>query len=167
MIVEDQTFIREMLVEMVGALPEFEMVAEAARLDDGLRMARRLRPEVVILDWTFPGGGGAAFLRCLWEYRIVARVLVLSAGSEESAIRAALTGGARGYLEKGATLGELLHALRTVAGGGAYFGAAAAAAVERMLKADGLSSARVEQSVQEFPVVVSAGPGDSPPPPSA
>ncbi len=167
MIVEDQTSIREMLVEMVSALPEFEMVAEAGRVDEGLRMVRRLRPDVVILDWTFPGGGGAAFLRGLWEYRVVARVLVLSAGCEESAIRAALTGGARGYLEKGATLAELLHGLRTVAGGGAYFGAAAAAAVERMLKADALSKARLEQSARELPVVVPTGPEDSAPPSSA
>lgn len=167
MIVEDQTSIREMLVEMVNALPEFEMVGEAGRLDEGFRMVRRLRPDVVILDWTFPGGGGAAFLRGLWENRNVARVLVLSAGCEESAIRAALTGGARGYLEKGANLTELLHALRTVAGGGAYFGASAAAEVERMLKADALSQARLEQSDLELSLVAPTGPGDFPPPPAA
>ncbi len=134
LIVEDHASIREMLAEVVGSMPEFEVVAGAGDVDEALRIARKVVPDVVILDWLFPGGGGAAFLSGLRSHRIKSHVLVLSAGVGDEPIREALTSGARGYVEKTANLSELIQALRVVAAGGAYFGPVAAGVVERLLQ---------------------------------
>lgn len=135
MIVEDQRSIREMLAVALGEMDDFEVVAEAGELDEALQMALRTRPEVVILDWIFPGGGGAGFLRAMQAHRVPAHVLVMSAATDEGTVREALTSGAKGYIEKVAGLDEFMTALRAVAGGGAFFGPVVAKIVERLVQA--------------------------------
>ena len=134
LIVEDQISIREMLATLIAGMPEFEVVAEAGSVDEALRLLQRTKPEVVILDWMFPGGGGPAFLRGMQTERLFSHVLVMSADTEDDAVREALTGGAKGYIEKVADLDEFMRALRTVATGGAYFGPVVASVVERLVK---------------------------------
>ena len=99
-----------------------------------LRLARRVQPDVVVLDWVFPGGGGAGFLQAMQANRLHSHVLVMSAGTEEDAIRVALTNGAKGYIEKTADLEEFMRALRTVGAGGVFFGPTVAGVVERLVK---------------------------------
>jgi DNA-binding NarL/FixJ family response regulator len=137
LIVEDQITVREMLAAVLGAMPEFVVVAEAGDVDEALRLARRVQPDVVVLDWVFPGGGGAGFLRAMQATRLQSQVLVMSASTEEGAIREALTNGARGYIEKVADLEDFMRALRTVAAGGVFFGPAVASVVERLVKRPG------------------------------
>lgn len=137
LLVEDQITVREMLAAVLGATPEFVVVAEAGDVDEALRLVRRVQPDVVILDWIFPGGGGAGFLRAMQASRLHSEVLVMSASTEEAAVREALTSGAKGYIEKTAALEEFMRALRTVAAGGVYFGPAVAGVVERLVKRTG------------------------------
>lgn len=134
MIVDDQASIREMLADVVGAMEGFEVVAGAGDFDEAVKVARKLQPDVVILDWLFPGGGGASFLAEMKTSRIQSQVLVLSAGTGDGAIHEALTSGARGYVEKGANLTDLMQALRVVSTGGAYFGPVASEVVGRLVQ---------------------------------
>ena len=134
LIVEDQTAIRQMLKVVLDAMPDFQVAGEADELPRALRLMRRLKPDVVVLDWIFPGGGGAGILRAIQAERLHCNVLVMSAGTEKADIREALTTGAKGYVEKVANLGEFMAALRAVAGGGVYFGPAVAGIVEQMVK---------------------------------
>lgn len=133
LIVEDHVTLREMLADFISQKPEFEVVGQADTLDEALRLARATQPDVVILDWLFPGGGGEAFLREMRPSRLHSFVLVLTGNACEEAVRTALTAGARGFYEKGSSLDEFFTALRTVAAGGAYFGPVASEIVERLL----------------------------------
>lgn len=133
-IVDDQASIREMLAEVVGAMEGFEVVAEAGDFDAAVKVVRKQEPDVVILDWLFPGGGGASFLAEMKVSRIQSQVLVLSAGTGDGAIHEALTSGARGYVEKGANLTDFMQALRVVSAGGAYFGPVASEVVGRLVQ---------------------------------
>lgn len=135
MLVEDQTTIREMLSEVLARMPEFQVVAQAGNLEEALRLACEAQPEIIILDWLFPGGGGLEFLRAMRPLRVPGHVIVLTGNTTEEAVGEALMYGARGFFEKTGNLDEFLHALHTVAAGGAYFGPEAAAIVDRLVKA--------------------------------
>ena len=156
MIVEDQISIRQMLAVMIGAMPEFEVAGQAGEVDEALRLACRLRPDVVILDWIFPGGGGAGFLQAMQSSRLPGHVLVMSAGTDGEAIREALTSGAKGYIEKVASIDEFKRALRAVAGGGVYFGPVVAGVVERLVKYPAYTTERFENvRVMALPAMAS------------
>jgi DNA-binding NarL/FixJ family response regulator len=133
MIVEDLVALREMLADVLAQKPEFEIVAQAESLDEALRLARSTQPDVVVLDWCFPGGGGESFLREMRKNRLQAHVLVLTGNINEDSVRIALLGGARGFFEKGGNLDEFFVALRSVAAGGAYFGPMASTIVGRLV----------------------------------
>lgn len=134
LLIEDQTAIRQMLAAVFQGTDDFEVVGEAEDVEEALKLTRRLEPDVIVLDWMFPGGGGAGFLRAMQAERLHSNVLVMSAGTEESAVREALTNGAKGYIEKVASLEELMAAVRAVAVGGVFFGPVVAGIVEQLVK---------------------------------
>lgn len=133
MLIEDHLAIRQMLAAALASLPEFEIVAEAGDLTEAVRLAGETNPDVVVLDWVFPGGGGAQFLDAKRADRLPGHVLVLSANTRREVVREALRSGARGFFEKAGNLAEFVCALRTVAAGGAYFGPKASMIVKRLV----------------------------------
>jgi DNA-binding NarL/FixJ family response regulator len=141
MIVEDQATIREMLVVVLAQMPEFEIVAQAATFEEAWEQVVRTEPDLVVLDWAFPGGGGSAFLAAVRAERLRCRVLVLTGNTSEEMVREALSLGARGVFEKGGNLEEFFGALRTVAGGGAYFGPMVAGIVQHLIDVQAASPA--------------------------
>lgn len=146
MIVEDHTALREMLADVLAKMPEYEVVAQAESLDEALQLARTTQPDVVILDWFFPGGGGEGFLRGMRPNRLQSHVLVLTGNISEDSVRAALMAGARGFYEKGANLDEFFVALRTVSAGGAYFGPMASKIVGRLVDTKPLAAREEPQA---------------------
>lgn len=137
LIVEDQSTIREMLVAVLTGLPEFEVVGEAATFAEAWEQVNRCRPDVVVLDWVFPGGGGSAFLAAMRHDRLRCRVLVLTGNTSEELVKEALSAGARGVFEKGGNLQEFFRALRTVASGGAFFGPTVSDIVKHLIETQG------------------------------
>jgi DNA-binding NarL/FixJ family response regulator len=134
LIVEDHTAIRQMVAVLVKSLPEFEMVGQAGTLEEAKRLAGELRPDVVVLDWMFPGGTGAEFLAQLKLEARLSEVLIFSATTSAHAVREALMGGAKGFVEKGASVAELTDAIRAVAAGRVYFGPVVARIVEELVR---------------------------------
>jgi DNA-binding NarL/FixJ family response regulator len=123
-----------MLAAFLNSLPDFAVVGEAGTVEEATRLAGESRPDLVVLDWLFPGGGGAKFLARLKTAASLAQVLVFSATASPHAVREALTGGAKGFVEKGASMAELTKALRAVATGGVYFGPASARTVDELVR---------------------------------
>jgi DNA-binding NarL/FixJ family response regulator len=107
-------------------MPETELVGEACTEDEAVAQALSLRPDVVLMDLTLPGGSGIAA-----THRIVAElpntaVLVVTMLEDRDALLAAMRAGARGYLLKGADGEQTLRAIRAVADGEAIFSPAMA-----------------------------------------
>jgi len=116
LLVEDHELYRQGLDEMLRG-EGFAVVGQAGRGADGVALALRARPDVVVMDLNLPGLPGAEATR-----RIVAEapevcvlVLTISTGSVE--LLDALLAGARGYLVKGAPLADLARGVRAVAAG--------------------------------------------------
>jgi DNA-binding NarL/FixJ family response regulator len=121
-IIEDQTAIREMIVEIIKTIGDFEVVAESGTGQDGLETCMDTKPDFVVLDIMLPGLNGAEVLRRLLKQLPHTRVLIFSGYENPSLVRDLLQSGAHGFVEKSAPLSELRKGIEIVSGGGSYFG---------------------------------------------
>jgi DNA-binding NarL/FixJ family response regulator len=121
LIADDQPLMRSALRMSLAAEPDLRVVAEAADGLQAVQLARRLRPDIVVMDVRMPKLDGVAATRQLTEAhdgkRI--RVLVITTFDLDEYIVEALRAGASGFLLKDVTPQELVHAVRVIAAGDA------------------------------------------------
>jgi DNA-binding NarL/FixJ family response regulator len=108
---------------VLGVLTEFELVGTAATGREAVDIATECRPDVVVMDLHMPDLNGVEATRALLAEHPEVAVLILTMFDDDDMLVAALRAGARGYLLKGASHTDIVQALRTIAGGGAVFGA--------------------------------------------
>jgi DNA-binding NarL/FixJ family response regulator len=124
---------------MLGAAPGLQVVGEAADGVEALVVARRTRPDVVLMDLRMPGGDGVtatAALRSGADPGQAPRVLVLTTYATSREVHAALEAGATGYVLKDAPREELFAAVRAAARGESVLSAAAATQVVNRLRGE-------------------------------
>lgn len=120
-VVEDQTAICELIIEMLEARGGYRVLGSTADGLEGLALARQLKPDILILDILLPGISGLEVLRQLHETQPELKVLVFSAKSEKQLARGLLKVGVRGYVPKSARLSELRQAVDAVSAGDTWF----------------------------------------------
>jgi DNA-binding NarL/FixJ family response regulator len=123
LIVDDHPIFRDGLAGLLATLPEVEVAATAGTAEEALAALTRTSPDVVLMDINLPGTSGVEATRRVSQIAPATAVLVISMVDDDDSVFAALTAGARGYVLKGASAAEITAALRTVAAGGAVFGA--------------------------------------------
>ncbi|QYM80596.1 response regulator transcription factor [Horticoccus luteus] len=126
-IVEDQTAIREMLVEILRSDPNYQLVGESGDGQQALSVIQEIKPDLLVLDAKLPGLNGVDLLRRIAKKLPDMRVLVFSGHENPVLVRDMLEAGAHGFVEKTAGLFEFKKGLETVSQGGTYFGPAVAA----------------------------------------
>ena len=119
-LVDDHTLIREGLRVLLQTATDIAVVGEAENGVAALALARRVVPDIVVLDLDMPGGDGATALAALQAELPEVRVLVLTMYAEQARLVPLLEAGARGYLTKEAASRELVEAIRVVAAGEVY-----------------------------------------------
>jgi DNA-binding NarL/FixJ family response regulator len=123
LIVDDHPIFRDGLAGLLATLPEVEVAATAGTAEEALAALTRTSPDVVLMDINLPGTSGVEATRQVSQIAPATAVLVISMVDDDDSVFAALAAGARGYVLKGASAAEITAALRTVAAGGAVFGA--------------------------------------------
>ena len=121
-IIEDQTAIREMLVEILASDKSYRLVGQCGDGHTGLQMCLELKPDLVVLDAMLPGMNGVEMLRRLTRRLPGLRVLIFSGNENPVVVREMLEAGASGFVEKTAGIQEFKKGLATIALGGTYFG---------------------------------------------
>ncbi len=101
--------------------PGVEIAGEAATVADAVRMIEELGPDVVLLDVHMPDGGGVEVLRRAGEMESPPRFLALSVSDAAEDVIAVIRAGARGYVTKSISSGELTAAIERVHEGDAVF----------------------------------------------
>jgi len=127
LVVDDQTLIRSAIVDLVGHADGLQVVGEAGDGARAVELARRLRPDVVLMDIRMPGTDGIAATRAICSDPALAdvRVLVLTTFEEDRYIVGALRAGASGFLGKGSEPEQIVGAVRAVHRGDALLSPAA------------------------------------------
>jgi len=126
LVVDDHPLFRGGVQSLLDSVPDMEVVAVAADGEAAVREATLGHPDVVLMDLTMPGMGGLEATRRIVRACPGTAVLTLSMLDDDESVLAAMRAGARGYVPKGAGQEELLAAIRSVAAGGAVFGAGVA-----------------------------------------
>jgi DNA-binding NarL/FixJ family response regulator len=120
-IADDHRLVREGLRALLqDDAADFEVLGEACDGLAALRVARELRPDVLVADVSMPGLNGIELVRQLREELPTARVLSLSVHDEERLVLAMIEAGAAGYVLKDASFDELRTAIREVMAGRVY-----------------------------------------------
>lgn len=120
LLVDDHAVLRAGLRRLLEDQPDLTVVGEAGMAVEAIDLARRLQPDLILLDLGMPGLGGLEALPRLRQAAPEARLLVLTMHDDEGYLRQALHSGAAGYVLKKAADHELLSAIRAVQRGEVY-----------------------------------------------
>jgi len=131
LLADDQALVREGFRLIIEVEPDIEVVGEAGDGVETIEQAKRLRPDVILMDIRMPGLDGIAATRRLAQAGVAARVLMLTTFDRDDYLYEAMKAGASGFLLKDARRDQLVHAIRTVATGDALL---APALVRRLVE---------------------------------
>jgi DNA-binding NarL/FixJ family response regulator len=121
LLVDDHSLVRRGFRRMLEDEPDMHVVGEAGNGEEAVKLAKELRPQVVVMDCALPGMNGLQATRQILQERPDAAVLMLSMHTEGTWVRQAIEAGAKGYVLKNALELELGAAVRKVAAGETVF----------------------------------------------
>jgi DNA-binding NarL/FixJ family response regulator len=121
LLVDDHSLVRRGFRRMLEDESDMEVVGEAGSGEDSIKLAKELRPQVVVMDCALPGMNGLQATRQIIDDSPRTAVLMLSMHTESTWVRQAIEAGARGYILKNALDLELGAAIRKVAAGETVF----------------------------------------------
>ncbi|MFL4910302.1 response regulator [Streptomyces sp. MMS24-I2-30] len=119
LLADDEALLRMAFTTVLDAQPDMRPVGGAADGDEAVRLARQLRPDVVVMDVRMPGADGIEATRRIIRVSPQSRVLILTTFDLDAYAFAGLKAGASGFLLKNVRPESLLTAIRDVAAGDA------------------------------------------------
>lgn len=117
MIVDDHAVVRSGLAAFLMAFDDLELAAEARGGEEAIRLCRRERPDVILMDMVMPEVDGADATEAIREEFPEVQVIALTSFKDEDLVQRAMQAGAIGYLLKNATAEELAEAVRAARAG--------------------------------------------------
>jgi len=119
LIADDQALVRAGFRALLDAEPDIEVVGEASDGAHAVRLARQVRPDLVLMDIRMPGVDGLAATRQIAADPELSgvRIVVLTTFELDEYVAEALQAGAAGFLVKNTLPAELIHGVRVVAAG--------------------------------------------------
>ncbi len=151
LLADDQALLLDGLRVILGAEPDIEVVGTARDGEEAARLARQVRPDILLCDLRMPGTDGVEATRRVTDEVPETRVVVLTTYDHDDLVLRALQAGAAAYLLKDLPGQELVHALRAIAAG------------QTILQASGAGRILAALS-RQVPGPVGSGSGDAPNP---
>lgn len=116
-VIDDHPIVRDGIVANLGAAADVQVVGSAGSVRDGIALAARELPDVILLDLELPDGSGLDAIVAIKAASPQTRVVIFSAYAGEERVGSALAGGAVSYILKGTASEEVLETVRAVAAG--------------------------------------------------
>ncbi len=125
-LVDDHELVRMGIRRLLEDVSEVSIVGEASSGEEAIKLARDLKPRVMLMDVKMPGIGGLEATRRISASLPDTRVIAVTACGEDPFPGRLMRAGASGYLTKGADVSEMLQAIRSVIRGQRYLSPAIA-----------------------------------------
>ncbi len=120
LVVDDHDLVRTGITRMLADIDGLQVVGEGDSGESALKLARELKPDVVLMDVKMPGIGGLEATRKLLRSHPDIKVVAVTVCEEDPSPTRLLQAGAAGYLTKGAGLDEMVQAIRLAFAGQRY-----------------------------------------------
>jgi two-component system, NarL family, response regulator LiaR len=153
LITDDHGVVRQGLRMYLGLDPEFEVVGEASNGEEALRLARELKPDVVLMDLLMPVMDGIAATEAIRAELPEVEVIALTSVLEDVSVSGAVRAGAIGYLLKNTEAHELGRAIKAAADGQVQLAPEAAARLMREVRAPESPEALTEREIEVLKLV--------------
>ncbi len=119
-LVDDHAVVRAGVKAVLGTARDIEVIGEASNGREGVALAERLDPDVVVMDLSMGEMDGITAARTMVERKLRAKILILTMHAEDAYLVKVLEAGASGYLVKSVADRELVDAVRALAHGDMY-----------------------------------------------
>ena len=120
LLADDHNIVRQGLRALLQSEPHFRLVGEASDGIEAVRLAEKLRPDVLITDVMMPGLNGLEVTRQVAKMLPQTRVIILSMYTNDAYVLEALKNGALGYVLKDSQAADLIQAVKEVIAGNRY-----------------------------------------------
>jgi len=117
LLVDDHSLFRNGIKSLLESQEEFEVIGEASNGLDGVKRAKQLKPDLVLMDLHMPGTSGLEALHMLSEDLPDTKVLMLTVSEDAQDLMQALQSGARGYLLKNIEIDFLVDSIHKAMNG--------------------------------------------------
>ena len=120
LLVDDHKILRDGIKAILRTEGDFDVVGETDNGTDAVQFCKKLNPDVILMDIGLQGLNGVEATAEILRHSPEAKVIILSMYDDEHSVVSAIRSGARAFVLKKASDGDLIDALRTVAKGGFY-----------------------------------------------
>ena len=117
LLIDDHEVVRLGLKSLLSRYTEFEVVAEGSTADEAIDLAKRYKPDVVVMDIRLPGKSGIEATKEIVEENSEIKVIMLTSFAEDELLFDAISAGASGYVLKQIDSTELINALERIGRG--------------------------------------------------
>ena len=114
LVVDDHVLFREGLISLLKADEYFNVVGQAGSVQEAIYLARKLRPELILMDFSLPDGDGAEASAAILAEQPGSKIVFLTMYDADDKLIAAIRSGAKGYLLKNVPVTKLVSSLKSI-----------------------------------------------------
>ncbi|MDF1690063.1 MAG: response regulator [Cycloclasticus sp.] len=126
LLVDDHELVRSGIEHILQSDPDIEVVAIGSSGEEAVKLAEQLKPDVILMDLNMPGIGGAEALKRILRREPSSKIIALSVYDDGPIPHQAIKLGAKGYINKGCPVDEMIKAIMAVYQGKNYLSSAVA-----------------------------------------